>query len=606
MFKKILIANRGEIACRVIKTAKSLNIKTVTVFTANDQNSLHTQLSDEKVLITNYLDINNIIQAAKKTNSEAIHPGYGFLAENADFATKCHANNIVFIGPTPSAIAAMGNKARAKQIMQNAGIPIIPGYQGEDQDPNFLLNQAKKIGTPLLIKASLGGGGKGMRLVNDLAYFLDDLAACKREAKSSFNDDNMILEKYITNPRHVEVQIFADSHGSCVHLFARDCSIQRRQQKIIEESPAINIDPNIYITAIKAAKSINYLGAGTIEFLVDNNNKFYFMEMNTRLQVEHPITEKITGIDLVAWQLLVANNEKLPKTQADIKITGHAIELRIYSEDPTKFLPTTGKILAFEFPDDLRLDTGVQLNDKININYDPLIAKLIVHANSRKQAIEKLKEILENSFIAGITTNLNLLYKIINNKNYKNNNISTNFINDNHVDIIISQDNINDVIINVTCKTIISHRGIMANWRLNHNHSETITLLNHKKNYKQTIYLPLANFKPIKFFHMSCDNIYVNYNGLHYKFKLHTTDNHETTQEQHGNLNSPMPGIISKILVNVGQKVSKNQPLLIMEAMKMEHTIKSPHNGTINTIYYKIGDTIAEGVNLISLSAKEN
>ncbi|MEP4299327.1 MAG: biotin carboxylase N-terminal domain-containing protein, partial [Paraglaciecola sp.] len=390
MFNKLLIANRGEISCRIIKTARKMGILTVAIYSDADENSLHVKMADEAVYIgaspskESYLQGERIIQAALNVQADAIHPGYGFLTQNSDFATLCSKNKITFIGPSPSAIQAMGSKSAAKRIMQQAKVPLIAGYHSSNQDPAHLKAQAEKIGYPVLLKAAAGGGGKGLRQVWNSDEFTDALTAAKRESLSSFNDDLMLVEKYLTQPRHIEIQIFCDHHGNGVFLFERDCSIQRRHQKIVEEAPATGISEklrkNMGEAALKAAQAIDYVGAGTVEFLLDTDDQFYFMEMNTRLQVEHPITEMITGQDLVAWQLRVANNEVLPLTQNQLRIHGHAIEARIYAEDPSNdFLPETGSLSLLQPPlasKYVRLDTGVCQGDEVTVYYDPMIAKL--------------------------------------------------------------------------------------------------------------------------------------------------------------------------------------------------------------------------------------
>ena len=400
MFSKILIANRGEIACRVIKTARRMGIRTVAVYSEADASARHVRLADEAVCIgpaaakSSYLVAEKIVAAAKATGAQAVHPGYGFLSENEDFAQACEKNGIVFIGPPVAAIRAMGSKSEAKKLMEKAGVPLTPGYHGDNQAPEFLKQQADTIGYPVLIKAAAGGGGKGMRAVNASAEFLDALASCKREAKASFNDEHVLIEKYLQRPRHIEFQIFGDSHGNCVHLYERDCSVQRRHQKVLEEAPAPGMTAarraQMGKAAVDAAKAVNYVGAGTVEFIVPGGNgedgTFYFMEMNTRLQVEHPVTEMITGLDLVEWQLRVGAGDTLPLMQEQIQIRGHAIEARIYAEDPDKgFLPSTGKLIHLAPPAEsmhVRVDTGVEQGDEITPWYDPMIAKLIVWDDS--------------------------------------------------------------------------------------------------------------------------------------------------------------------------------------------------------------------------------
>ena len=442
MFEKILIANRGEIACRVIRTAKKLGIATVAVYSDADANSQHVKQADEAVYIgespasQSYLQVDRIIQAALDTGAQAIHPGYGFLSENDQFALACEKNNIVFIGPPVAAILAMGLKATSKALMEKAGVPLTPGYHGSNQDAAFLKQQADGIGYPVLIKASAGGGGKGMRLVEREADFLDALSSCKNEAKSSFGNDEVLVERYVVNPRHVEVQVFGDSHGNYVHLFERDCSVQRRHQKVLEEAPAPNIAEEkleaMRKAAIDAASAVNYVGAGTVEFIVEQDGTAYFMEMNTRLQVEHPVTEMITGQDLVEWQLRVASGGPLPKLQHELSINGHAIEARIYAEEPEKgYLPAIGKIRYLHYPaqnEHVRVDSGIVQGDEITTYYDPMISKLIVWGKNRDEALVQMHHALGHFHVEGLGNNIAFLDRIIRCDSFKNADLDTNLI----------------------------------------------------------------------------------------------------------------------------------------------------------------------------------
>ena len=418
MFAKILIANRGEIACRVIRTARRLGIRCVAVYADADRGARHVRLADEARRIEGYLDIDAIVAAARACGAEAIHPGYGFLSENEDFAAACGKAGVVFVGPTPEAIAAMGDKAAAKRLMEKAGVPLAPGYHGEAQDAARLEKEAARIGFPVIIKPSAGGGGKGMRIVSDKKDFLPSLEGARREAKAAFGDERVLIERYLERPRHIEVQVFGDSHGALVHLFERDCSVQRRHQKVLEEAPAPRFDKRdeIGAAAVAAAKAIGYTGAGTVEFIAEQDGRFYFMEMNTRLQVEHPVTEMITGLDLVEWQLRVAAGEALPLSQEKIKSSGHAIEARIYAEDPQRdFLPATGKLLHLAFPAEsaqVRIDAGVEAGDEITPWFDPMIAKLIVHGSDRADALARLRNALAEVQIAGVVTNVEFLRRL--------------------------------------------------------------------------------------------------------------------------------------------------------------------------------------------------
>jgi 3-methylcrotonyl-CoA carboxylase alpha subunit len=427
MFDKILIANRGEIACRVIKTARRMGIRTVAVYSEADAGARHVRLADEAVCIgpaaarESYLVADRILAACQQTGAQAVHPGYGFLSENEDFADACVRQGIVFIGPPAAAIRAMGSKSEAKKLMEKAGVPLTPGYHGDEQAPEFLKARADEIGYPVLIKAAAGGGGKGMRAVDKSADFLDALASCKREAKSSFGDDHVLIEKYLQRPRHVEIQVFGDAQGNCVYLFERDCSVQRRHQKVLEEAPAPGMTPErraaMGKAAVDAAKAVGYVGAGTVEFIAEPSGNFYFMEMNTRLQVEHPVTEMITGLDLVEWQLRVAAGEPLPLAQEQLSIRGHAVEARIYAEDPDKgFLPSTGKLIHLAPPEatlHVRIDTGVEQGDEISPHYDPMIAKLIVWDETRERALARMLQALAQYRVVGVANNVGFLSRLV-------------------------------------------------------------------------------------------------------------------------------------------------------------------------------------------------
>lgn len=446
MLNKILIANRGEIACRIARTAKKMGIQTVSVYSDADSEALHVRQTDESVCIgpasarESYLNIERILEAAKQTGAQAIHPGYGFLSENAEFARRCAEENLIFIGPPVAALQAMGAKSDAKALMAAASVPLVPGYHGEQQDPDFLAKQAESIGYPILIKASAGGGGKGMRRVDTPAEFDAALKACKREAQKAFGDDIVLLEKYILQPRHIEIQIFADHHGNTVHLFERDCSVQRRHQKVLEEAPAPHMTAEqrhaMGQAAIQAAKAVGYTNAGTVEFIVEPSGNFYFMEMNTRLQVEHPVTEMITGLDLVEWQLRVARNEPLPCMQDELTLNGHAVEARVYAENPAKhFFPSTGLITTLVLPQNMegvRVDTGIQQGDTITPYYDPMLAKIIAWGKDRTQAIDRLIQALQASQIEGISTNIRFLERVANCESFRQADLDTSLIEREH------------------------------------------------------------------------------------------------------------------------------------------------------------------------------
>ncbi|HUQ26018.1 MAG TPA: biotin carboxylase N-terminal domain-containing protein, partial [Burkholderiales bacterium] len=446
MFKKILIANRGEIACRVMRTAKRLGIRSVAVFAEAERGALHVRSADEARAVSSYLDIDSILAAARACGAQAIHPGYGFLAENEDFAAACGNAGVTFIGATPEAIAAMGDKSAAKRLMEKAGVPLVPGYHGEKQEAAFLEKEAVRIGFPVLIKPSAGGGGKGMKVVSEKSAFAAALESSKREAQSSFGDDRVLIERYLERPRHIEMQVFGDSQGNVVHLFERDCSVQRRHQKVLEEAPAPHFQNRNQMAeaAVAAAKAIRYTGAGTVEFIAEQDGRFYFMEMNTRLQVEHPVTEMITGLDLVEWQLRIASGDKIPLKQSELTVSGHAIEARIYAEDPRRdFLPATGRLLHLAFPAqraDVRVDTGVEAGGEITPWYDPMIAKLVVHGRDRAAALAQLRAALAEVEIAGVTTNVEFLRRVAASRAFTAAELDTGLIERNRAELISSID----------------------------------------------------------------------------------------------------------------------------------------------------------------------
>lgn len=560
MFKKLLIANRGEIACRIIRTARKLNIHCIALYSEADKNALHVKMADEAVLIgpapakESYLNIAKIIDVAKQTGADAIHPGYGFLSENAAFARACEENNITFIGPSSKAIRAMGSKMLAKKIMQKANIPLLAGYFNQKQLLTAYKKAAQKIGYPVLLKASAGGGGKGMRIINNEEEFFSAWNSAKREALVSFGNDEMILEKFLPDCRHVEVQILGDHSGSYVSLFERDCSVQRRQQKIIEEAPAPNISENLRNklaeVGIAAAKAINYSNAGTIEFLLDTNNHFYFMEMNTRIQVEHPVTEMITGIDIVEWQLRIAAGEKIPIAQKNIVKNGHAFEARIYAEDSeNNFLPVTGKITQFKMPETnntIRIDSGVQEKDEISIYYDSLLAKLIIWDKDRSKALKKLNQALNKCSIEGIKTNIEVLKKITLNPYFQNAVLSTSIVKN-----LNNNNFIND-------EDIYSPWNTNQNWRLG---SEIVKQASSRK-------------------------------------VLATKKKHSITKP----LIAPMPGRVTVLLVKPGQKVKQGENLIAIEAMKMEHIITAPGDGVVEAVFCQTGEIVQEGKELLKIN----
>lgn len=636
MFTKILIANRGEIACRVISTARAMGIKTVAVYSDADHNARHVRMADEAVRIgpaaarDSYLRGDIIIEAAKKTGAQAIHPGYGFLSENAEFAAACKKAKITFIGPTPEAIRAMGLKDKAKEIMQKAGVPIVPGYMGERQEPAFLKKEAEKVGYPVLIKAVAGGGGKGMRRVDDTKEFAEALASCKREAAASFGNDHVLIEKYINKPRHIEVQVFGDMHGNAVYLFERDCSLQRRHQKVVEEAPAPGLSDKVRASlgeaAVKAVKALKYTNAGTIEFIMDSTTKdFYFMEMNTRLQVEHPVTEMITGQDLVYWQLLVASGEFLPLTQDELEIDGHAFEVRLYAEDPAhNFLPQTGVITGFRTPEDVRVDTGVEEDDEVGIHYDPMIAKLIVHGDTREEAIAEMQAALEDTVLSGLITNQEFLYNIFLNEDFVRGKVDTGFIPRHEKTLLpasYGRPDIEDLAIAAVYYLSggddTGPWGIADNWRMNGTLTRILDIVSrgdvlkvsvvcsgddYDVSYgKEKITLNEAHLDQINFV-ADGDDITIFRDGR--VVPLHLYKPGVAGEEAgEGRIIAPMPGKIISVLVKKGAHVEKNQPLLIMEAMKMEMTIRAGCAGVVIDLPVKAGQQVSDGTLLVSLEA---
>ncbi len=650
MFNKILIANRGEIACRIIKTAKSMGIHTVAIYSSVDKDSLHVRSADNAYCVgeaaakDSYLHIETIIRVAKESGAQAIHPGYGFLSENPEFAKACNEAGIVFIGPSVEAMEAMASKQLAKQMLEKSNVPLTPGYHGNEQTEERLLAEAKKIGFPVLIKAANGGGGKGMRTVHSESEFSSALAGAKRESIASFADDTMIIEKLVLHPRHVELQIMADNHGNVVHLFERDCSIQRRHQKIIEEAPAPNLSPvlrqKLADAACNVARAIKYSGAGTVEFLVDGDEHFYFMEMNTRLQVEHPVTEMITGLDLVAWQLKIAANEHLPQSQDQIKAQGHAIECRIYAEDPFhEFIPSIGQIHFLKEPtgNGLRIDTGVSCSSQITMYYDPMIAKLIVWGNNRNEALQRLQQALKHYFIGGVKTNIPFLQAICQHPKFCQVELSTDFLSKEHI-ALITPDKIMAQLMTVsfdylnTVKTIQDpllkesfawQSHTTSNWVCHYQDGDEviealITPINTNQ-FKVTL-------KEHEYFiraQLNIDQLTLELNKQNYQatldntsqaLTLYTSDGQITVERfnwntlgahasaHKGQLTAPMPATVVAILKNIGETVKAGDRLIVLEAMKMEHTIHAPTDGVLSDIFYAVGAQVNEGEELLSLT----
>lgn len=658
MINKILIANRGEIACRVIATAKKMGIKTVAIYSQIDANSLHVQQADEAVCVgpapsaESYLRIDKILQICQQLKVDAVHPGYGFLSENASFAEACAQQGVIFIGPPASAIRAMGSKSAAKQIMEAAGVPLVPGYHGDDQSRDIIKHAADEMGYPVLLKAAAGGGGKGMRQVWSESEFDDALVSAKREAKASFGDDIMLVEKYLPAPRHIEIQVFCDQQGKGVYLFERDCSVQRRHQKIIEEAPAPAFSQTLRTqmgeAALRAAAAINYVGAGTVEFLLDTDGSFYFMEMNTRLQVEHPVTEYISQQDLVEWQIRVAQGEALPKAQNELSIHGHAFEARIYAEDPNnQFLPDTGHIAFLRTPTptrDLRVETGVQQGDDISVHYDPMIAKLVVWGEDRQIALRKLIRALEQYQLAGFSTNVEFLKTLSAHPAFMAAELTTTFI-DQHFDSLFATPVLSHV--DVACMAAAvycqrqPHRLTSSVWsrlsglRLNHNEQTALTLNVNDQLVEVTVTrltcgeLPslrvdyAGNSASVQINDAGEHGLNLTVDGLNQAFTLFHADNaytlfgnQQTLQFTHvqpdlgehqdndseNAVNAPMNGTVVAVLVSQGDTVVEGTPLVVMEAMKMEHTIKAPGNGIVEELFYQVGDLVDGGQPLVEFA----
>ena len=641
MFGKILIANRGEIACRVIRTARRLGIRTVAVYSDADRDARHVRLADEARRIgpapaqESYLNIHSILEAARACGAEAIHPGYGFLSENEDFARACGKADIVFIGPSAEAIAAMGDKAAAKRLMEKAGVPLVPGYHGEKQDAALLEKEAARIGYPVLIKPSAGGGGKGMRVVVDRGSFKEHLEGAKREARSSFGDDRVLIERYLQRPRHIEVQVFGDGRGNVVHLFERDCSVQRRHQKVLEEAPAPGLNSQkreeMGAAAIAAARAINYGGAGTVEFIAEQDGGFYFMEMNTRLQVEHPVTEMITGLDLVEWQLRVAAGEGLPLEQHELKFAGHAIEARIYAEDPDRdFLPATGKLVHLAFPaetESVRIDTGVESGGEITPWYDPLIAKLIVRGPDRPAALAALRRALAETEIAGVTTNVAFLGRIAASRAFTAGELDTGLIERNRAELFPPRTPVPGEMLAAAALAELAAEEQAAGerartagdphspwnqvdgWRLNGESHHDLVFMDGEEHH--TVRISFADDGPrLKIGNQEFPDVrkartvrdgkdwHVFWNGLYRKLSLEE-ELHVPDDAAAGSLVAPMPGKVIQVLVETGAQVKKGEALLILEAMKMEHTITAPADGVVKEILFAAGEQVLEGAELI-------
>jgi len=667
MFTKILIANRGEIACRVAATAKRMGIRTVAVYSAADAGAKHVAVCDEAVLIgpaaakESYLKGDTIIAVALATGAQAIHPGYGFLSENADFADACKAAGLVFIGPPAGAMRAMGSKSAAKTLMESANVPLVPGYHGASQDPDLLQREADRIGYPVLLKASAGGGGKGMRVIERAEDFAAALASCKREAISSFGDDKVLAEKYLQRPRHIEIQVFADTQGNCVYLHERDCSVQRRHQKVLEEAPAPGMPAErraaMGEAAVAAARAVGYVGAGTVEFIANQDGSFYFMEMNTRLQVEHPVTEMITGTDLVEWQLRVAAGQPLPLRQDQLQIHGHAIEARIYAENPEKgFLPSIGTLRHMDTPDavsfelggtpggipaSVRIDSGVREGDAISPFYDPMIAKLIVWGADRAQALARMSQALAEFQIVGLATNIAFLKRLVEGHAFASADLDTGLIERHGATLFPPAAPAPVGALALAAMALVGgeHTGSTdpwanaTGWRLNGNYQRRLAFSDeHATTYDVTLTYQAHGWQ------MTVDGVatdlalaaragatlsirlgasamhgtvrrdgelfHVFTGGRHFTLAYHDPMAHAGEVEAAGGrLTAPMPGKVVALLAKAGQDVKKGEPLVIMEAMKMEHTIGAPSDGVVEELLYAVGDQVADGAPLLAFKA---
>ncbi len=655
MFDTILVANRGEIACRVIRTARRLGIHTVAVYSQADAGALHAGMADTAYCIgpaparESYLHIGRILDAARRSGAQAVHPGYGFLSENAEFAAACAGAGIVFIGPPPEAIRAMGSKSAAKTLMQQAGVPLVPGYHGADQDPAHLASEAARIGFPVLIKASAGGGGKGMRVVEDLSGFHEALALAKGEARSSFGDDTVLIERYLTRPRHIEIQVFADTHGHVVSLFERDCSIQRRHQKVIEEAPAPGMDPARRVSmgeaACAAARAIGYVGAGTVEFIVEDN-EFFFMEMNTRLQVEHPVTEMITGQDLVEWQLLVASGQPLPLPQDQLRIDGHAIEARVYAEDPGRdFMPAVGTLTHLQPPAEdahVRVDTGVRPGDAIGVHYDPMIAKLIVWDQDRPAAVRRLARALSEYQAVGVQTNLGLLRRIAAHPAFGAAELDTGFIGRHGTDLLLGREPAPPAALAAAALRVLQDRAeatvaagshdpfspwnLPTAWQMNGDGYQDILLAEGEvvhavrahscRDGSVRLDLPggtvvsvgdaidgVRRMTPVV---RSGSLLTAILDGTNYPLTLVDPLAPPLAEVEGGDrLLAPMPGRVVEVLVRPGDAVARGDVLIVLEAMKVQMRLTAPRAGTVEALRAAPGDLVDDGAELVSFVLAE-
>jgi 3-methylcrotonyl-CoA carboxylase alpha subunit len=660
LFTKILIANRGEIACRIIKTCRKLGIRSVAVYSEADAGSRHVRLADEAYCVgpaasrESYLQIPKIIAAAKRSGAQAIHPGYGFLSENEAFAEACREAGIVFIGPPVEAIRAMGSKSAAKSLMEKAKVPLVPGYHGDEQAPAFLRSKADEIGYPVLIKATAGGGGKGMRVVEASADFEAALASCQREAKASFGDERVLIEKYLARPRHIEIQVFADSQGNTISLHERDCSAQRRHQKVVEEAPAPSIDAaqraEMGKTACDAARAVGYVGAGTVEFIADQSGAFYFMEMNTRLQVEHPVTEMITGLDLVEWQLLVAAGGSLPLTQDQVPLRGHSIEVRVYAEEPENgFLPSIGKLRHFVPPAEsrnVRIDSGIDQGDEISPHYDPMLAKLIVWDETRERAVERMLAALADFQIVGVGNNIAFLSRLVGHAEFRAGIVDTGLI-EREKDVLLTPAPVDIadaskaaalwIIADESRRSIektslgndrYSPWSVNDGWRINGALTRTFQFVSGEQKHSLSLRydsraisvdgeparIDLAQGSALRYAigasHGEADVVRVGDQlnvfllGRHHRLNLFDPLAHAGEDQAHdGGLTAPMPGKIIALQAEVGVEVDKGAPLIVMEAMKMEHTLCAPAKGRVKAWLCSVGEQVKDGAELVEFEA---
>ncbi|HVX77601.1 MAG TPA: acetyl-CoA carboxylase biotin carboxylase subunit [Bradyrhizobium sp.] len=651
-FRTLLIANRGEIACRVIRTAKAMGLRTVAVFSEADQGAMHVAEADEAVLLgpararDSYLNIERVIEAARRSGAEAVHPGYGFLSENAEFAKACADAGLVFVGPTAEMMIAMGSKSGSKALMEKAGVPLVPGYHGEAQDEATLAKAADKIGYPVLVKASAGGGGRGMRVVGSAAELGSAIVSAKREAKAAFGDDRMLIEKYVENPRHIEVQVIGDSHGNLLSLFERECTLQRRHQKVIEEAPSPTLASAqreaVCAAARKAAAAVNYVGAGTIEFVSDGKDVF-FIEMNTRLQVEHPVTELITGINLVEWQLRVAFGEKLPLTQELLTMSGHAIEARIYAENPQKnFMPSVGRIKTWRTPeavDGLRIDAGYRAGDSVSPYYDAMLAKVIAWAPTREGAIDRLNRALEEADVRGVVTNIPFLSALVTHPDVRANAIDTGFIERQLAHLTASSAVVGNIELCAAVATVLAQekraarseagspwqtfgwmqvgrRKRVFSFRQGQGAEQKVTLqygvgtstvnvgggelsFAYSQNEAGEIDLALDGVVSRIVSVLDGHELYVRTrNG---RFDLHWVDpfgGDDEEQVGEDRLVAPLPGTVVALLAEEGMKLEKGEPILTLEVMKMEQTLRAPFAGVLKRLKCRVGDIVQEGVEL--------